>query len=346
MILVFNLSILSSIPASSSEHLPIDVENLNRLRSLFSIGVHDIPMLEVEAKRLNSFSSSEDGAASTGGWVACTTDEILKMKKILYDFVVELPEVNRRPDGSRIWPKIIASDGTELRASSRDLQRWRMLHLELQKTLRQYPHRTNRPGDDFGSEEHDEGATLLQNYVRGSDEDNEATCDDSLIEPMTWSRLAYSGFMWWASAGETDETSDEQFQRDSELLGDLTDYITPNTYAVPIDDSEDEDSGATESSQNAGLHTAIIAYFHRLTSCIVSTLSENIELTGIYEDQHDSTNGQVKELFLGSEELTQMGLDAWSPADQNFAKDIVKLYWGVNANVRGAGLECCGVRIY
>lgn len=344
--IVFNLSILSSLPVSSLELLPNDVENLNRLRSLFSIGVHDIPMLEDEAKKLNDFSISEDSAVEIGGWVACTTDEVLKMKHNLYDFVVELPDATRRPDGSKLWPKILDSKGIELKATLRDVQRWKLLHVELQKTIRQYSLSNNQQTDAAGSDNENEYAALLTGQDQDSREGTEASCDERLVEPMTWSQLAYSGFMWWASAGETDETLDEQFQRDNELLGNLADYIAPEPYASSAKDDEDDNNGlAAHLSQNAGLHTAIIAYFHRLTSCIISTLAESIEIAGTYEDQHESTGEGVKRLFLASDELTQMGLDTWSPKDQKFAREISELYWGVDANVKGAGLECCGVRI-
>ncbi|KAL7266529.1 hypothetical protein RUND412_010925 [Rhizina undulata] len=71
---VYNISVISNIPSAVHEKLR---ESPKRLRPLFVVGVNDIPFLEGEG----------DGE----GWVACTTDHVLKLKAQLYDVVVTFP---------------------------------------------------------------------------------------------------------------------------------------------------------------------------------------------------------------------------------------------------------------
>lgn len=48
---------------------------------------------------------------------------------------------------------------------------------------------------------------------------------------------------------------------------------------------------------------------------------------------------------ITTEDMSRMGLDIWSESDRVFVKELVGLYWGRRADVRGGGVECCGVRI-
>ena len=48
---------------------------------------------------------------------------------------------------------------------------------------------------------------------------------------------------------------------------------------------------------------------------------------------------------ITTEDMSRMGLDIWSESDRVFVKELVALYWGRRADVRGGGVECCGVRI-
>src|SRR5277367_4971008 len=88
LITVYNTSVLATIPPSVSDLL---VNEPNRLRTLFSVGVNDIPMLE----RLSSDSQSdpliEPSDVQEQGWVACTTDAVLALKPHLYDILIILP---------------------------------------------------------------------------------------------------------------------------------------------------------------------------------------------------------------------------------------------------------------
>lgn len=48
---------------------------------------------------------------------------------------------------------------------------------------------------------------------------------------------------------------------------------------------------------------------------------------------------------ITSEDMAQMGLDVWSSADRSFVEELVLLWWGREAVVRGGRVECCGVRV-
>lgn len=48
---------------------------------------------------------------------------------------------------------------------------------------------------------------------------------------------------------------------------------------------------------------------------------------------------------ITSTDMTQMGLDVWSSADRAFVEELVLLWWGRTAVVRGGRVECCGVRV-
>lgn len=242
------------------------------------------------------------------GWVACTTDEIIATKKQLYDIVVEMPPTYDAPPQRRKWPIMKTSDGTQIKASQRDLWRYKMLHRELWK----HRHRPTRPDADT----EDDTAALLPSDEAGDDEDDFShTYDDSVVEPSTWTRLAYNGFMWWASAGEQHAYTTAERDRDRDVLGDLSDYAE-------------------------GLPTAVIAYFHRSTTLLINTLNDLIERD---EDEGDDEGEGV--LTLDKDDVSRMGLDTWSEADKAFLSEFLWMWFGRVADVRGAAVECCGLRI-
>src|SRR5579859_5542414 len=88
---VYNTSVLATIPPSVSDLL---VNEPNRLRTLFCVGVNDIPMLErfASSPPLTTDASSltlidPPDVPEDKGWVACTTDAVLALKPHLYDIL-------------------------------------------------------------------------------------------------------------------------------------------------------------------------------------------------------------------------------------------------------------------
>jgi hypothetical protein len=311
---VYNLSVLSSISPRDTEHLIPGTEELLRLPSLFSVGVHDIPYLD--ELRNPKHGGHTPGTEPSEGWAACTTDEIIATKTQLYDIIVELPPTHNAPPQERRWPRIRTSDGSLIKASQRDVARYRLLHKELFKQR----NKPQTPPEPYADEENDDAAPLLSrdevDTKRADDDFNEAY-DDAVVEPMTWSRLAYMGYMWWASAGERDAYTSAERETDRELVGDLAEY-------------------------SQSVETAVIAYFHRQSSLLVRSLSQIIEA-----DQQGERDGDDDSdaLIIDRDDLSRMGLDTWSEADRAFVQEFGSLYFGRTVGVKGSEVDCCGLRV-
>ncbi|KAL1630290.1 hypothetical protein SLS56_005115 [Neofusicoccum ribis] len=343
---VYDLSILSTIPSSVTDVLPPGSDPLQRLRSLFTIGIHDIPKLQEEATKHEAAKLStdylEEGSWSPG-WAACTTDEVLAVKTNLYDVIVELPAQVESSEEEKRWPRIKTSAGKEIKATQRDLRRFRILHAELRKTQR---HSVDIPQNDEEEEEEEDeedndSAALLGSSPRSeSSHGGDEVYADNLIEPSTWAALAYSGFMWWASAGEKDASLSEEADRDRALLGDLSDFMTVSHGSLR---SSDEAMAQTWYQGAAAPHTAIIAYFHRLTAEIFSTLGDIVDAADEEHEEQDEV--AENSVVVHGEDVSRMGLDVWSESDKEFVQEVLQMYFGRRSEVHGGSIECCGIKI-
>lgn len=181
---------------------------------------------------------------------------------------------------------------------------------------------------------------------------------DSIIEPLSWSALAYSGFMWWASAGEQRLHSDAEYDADASLLSGLSLSPSSPTLARPRSQSSASvplagiRSNITGGDQDAKQEMAIIAYFHRLTSQIVTTLSDIVDITDSDDERMDEVRplregeeDSVPAIYISSNEIERMGLDVWSATDHQFIEDVAKEYFGRRATVEGRNVDVCGIRI-
>ncbi|KAF2845234.1 hypothetical protein T440DRAFT_493586 [Plenodomus tracheiphilus IPT5] len=330
---VYDLSVLSSISPRDTQHFVPGTEDLVRLPSLFSIGVHDIPSLQnLHQPKHGGHTPSAD---PTQGWAACTTDDIMATKTRLYDIVVELPPASHDTTTSqqRRWPRIRTSDGSTIKASQRDLVRYRMLHRELFKHQTRAQPSPDAYTDEEGDDNEGTAPLLSRDEVdsKRADDDFSEAYDDSMVEPMTWSRFAYQGFMWWASAGERDAYTTTERERERELIGDLADYAH-------------------------SVETGVIAYFHRHTALLVRSLSQiiqghgdddsNGDGDGDGEDEYDGDGaGEGDVVVVDREHLSRMGLDTWSEADRAFVNEFGSLYFGRRVEVRGSEVDCCGLRV-
>lgn len=303
---VYNLSVLSSIPPHAADLLSPGTEALLRLPALFSVGVHDIPELEqLQTQKANGAPEIGEDMPSQG-WVACTTDEIITTKKKLFDIVVKMPETHAAPPQKKVWPIMKTSDGTQIKASQRDLRRWKMLRREL------WRHKQSSSEND--DDEQDDEAPLIKPSEEDDDSDIDAVVDE-VVEPTTWPQLAYNGFMWWASAGEQNSYTTTERERDRDLLGDLSDYAD-------------------------SLPTAIIAYFHRSTTQLIQNLNSIIDRSDDEETEEDDGT-----LLLDKGDVSRMGLDTWSEVDRAFLSEFSWMYCGRVVDVQGTAVDCCGVRI-
>ena len=364
---MYDISILSGLPSSVSDLLPLEPLP-TRIRPLFSVGVHDMQTLAQGSRDQSPDSNLTDDSMGYG-WLANTTDDILSLKDHLYDILVTIPPPYTKQAQEKVWPKLDVKKGTELKATQRDLRRYHVLLRE----LRRFPSSRSPNMPKSTTQLDPQPFTPIENSQETYD-DASSTLDAELAEPQSWSALAYSSFMWWASAGEKRTDLDEEEEYDAALLRHLdthNDDSSPNRPRSSAKKSPGRSPGMEAmDTQPAGLEMSIIAYFHRLTTLILKTLADIIDAAGFNDDEANKdgsirdgdTNGddsqsskkltvpsngneEVDAIFVNSEDMTRMGLDIWSENDRSFVKELVAFYWGRKAEVRGGRVECCGVRI-
>ncbi|QSZ34883.1 hypothetical protein DSL72_007744 [Monilinia vaccinii-corymbosi] len=370
---VYGISVLSNIPLAVSDLLEPTAPP-QRLRPLFSIGVHDIPLLEDDLKASKRRATSEDTVQTDGrdepgcGWIACTTDSILATKTRLYDILITMPPPHTSTSTAKVWPKIERSPGgIELKATQRDLRRYKALSWGLARTPQPASPNisTSRRASTSSYLEQFPSPTDLNSSISTLPPRDDPMLNipdtDSIIEPVSWSALAYSGFIWWASAGEQRLHSQEEWEADSALL---SSPHKPNPFPTSlVSNSNGIPTAETEMS--------IIAYFHRLTSQVLTTLSDIIDASDSdderEDDDHnhshtspllnrgggdgDAANEDEEEeeglgcVYISSADMERMGLDVWSAGDHLFVEEVVKEYFGRRAKIEGRGVDICGVRI-
>ena len=184
------------------------------------------------------------------------------MKPDLFDVLVTLPASYSQQTAERAFPKISLVHHTggkpnqiqqiQLKATQRDARRYSMLR----RGLRQFSNdRPTSPEQD------------------ASDTDS-AYSFSPIVEPVSWTRLAYTSFIWWASAGEnrdglSEEEEEQQAEQDSRLLASVENIARP-PYNPPS--HSDTPRNPPQEGQEP-LEVALVAYFRRLTSQIFVTLA-------------------------------------------------------------------------
>lgn len=355
---MYDISVLTNIPLAVNDLLAPTAPP-QRLRPLFSIGVHDIPFLEDDLKASRSqpvveTEEEEDAEESGRGWIACTTDDILAIKKSLYDVLITLPPQYSAGAKTKVWPKVESSQGTEIKATQRDLRRYRALKWGLSRStiepdspsLSRTNTRNSLNSDAFGPSS--SGPALAPDGPLLDTSDT-----DSIVEPLSWSALAYSGFMWWASAGERRIATEDETEHDSILLDGFGSNADPQTPR-----SARSQMLQPTGDQSAKREMAIIAYFHRLTTRILTALSAIIDATNSDDEDEDGEEALLRDsvdgnrdgdegpsIFIHSTDIVKMGLDEWSSSDHAFIVEVAKAYFGRKAQVEGTGIDICGIHI-
>ncbi|KAE8351267.1 hypothetical protein BDV28DRAFT_23144 [Aspergillus coremiiformis] len=269
---VYDLSLLASLPNSLVPLLPPTGIPSLRPRPLFNVGIHDIPYL-------SSFAGVPANAQPDASWIACSTDSVLTMKSELFDVLVTLPPPCSKNAAEKVFPKIsvlptpTAKHNTpqaiQLKATQRDARRY----ATLRKGLRQVA-----PSSEDQSSEDD-------------DSDTASTYSSSpIVEPISWSRLAYTSFIWWASAGEKrdglseEEEEEHQIQQDTQLLTSMESPPSPPPGSIGRRSLQPSDAS------HQPPEIAIVAYFRRMTTQIFVTLSDAIAR----HDSHDASDEEVE----------------------------------------------------
>lgn len=369
---VYNLSVLSNIPLSVTDILPSSAST-QRLRPLFSIGVHDIPFLmddfEASKRKQNDEDVIDDESGS--GWIACTTDSILAMKDTLWDMLITLPPDYSSNATERVWPVVECPRGQPIKATQRDLRRFTSLKNGLSRLVAasQTP---NTVPESLDEEHFSRRVSTQSNHVVRDPRDDAV---EKIVEPLTWAAFAYNGYMWWASAGEQLRSEQqEEAANDASLLADFG----PSSMTMPRPGSRSGQLSDSLGSLNASHHApddsgeaqfelAIIAYFHRLTTQILSVLADLADSQDEpYTDQDDDDEGlsqasgertplrpsdsdiepdEADAIRVDSHAVESMGLDVWSDADALFIRELSIKYFGRSARIEGKGVEVCGVRV-
>jgi len=353
----------SSTPLSLADSLAIPSESLVRLQPLFSIGIHDIPLLEqlalphttssrTPSNANTAIDDEEDGQENNSeitGWIACTTDEIIGMKSKLYDIVVEMPSSHLgHPSGKKQPILKNSGDNKEIKATQRDLRRYRALRRAL-RPLRNLSTSSDDRRNSAHSEEH--RPLLLRSLTNiGEEEENEH--EDGRVESSTWSELAYSSFLWWATAGEKDDSLLEEESLDLGLLGSVSELARHMADEKRYKDEDDTNSSRADASssssasesrrKDARLEMEMISYFHQLSKSIFDVCSEVLTREDNQEEEQGFDEPGVR---VDGEAVKAMGLDVWSPSDKEFITSFCELWYQRQVHVDPLGVECCGVRI-
>ncbi|KAH7170198.1 hypothetical protein EDB81DRAFT_155278 [Dactylonectria macrodidyma] len=368
---VYNISVLSNIPLSVTDILPA-ASSTQRLRPLFSIGVHDIPFLmedfEASKRERNTEDAVDDESGS--GWIACTTDSILAMKDTLWDMLITIPPEYSSNATERVWPVVECPRGQPIKATQRDLRRFTSLKNGLERLSLATPNFGTAP-DSPNSEPGVRLSSQSARVVRDPRDD----AVEAIVEPLTWTALAYNGYMWWASAGEQLRSEEqEEASRDAALLADFV----PSPMAMPRPSSQSETltgslsslastrRTASDDTNEARIELATIAYFHRLTTQLLSVLgdladSQEGPYTDGDEDDEDLSQRSAENVPLhpgdvdfdndadairvDTHAVENMGLDVWSDGDALFVSELSIKYFGRSARIESKGLEVCGVRV-
>ncbi|MBE3048905.1 DUF4484 domain-containing protein [Candidatus Bathyarchaeota archaeon] len=358
---MYDLSVLSNIPQAVADMLPADAPS-HRLRPLFTIGVHDIPALMQEQSQRTADDDATLRDDMSGGWIACTTDSILAMKETLWDVLVTMPPTHSSGAAEKAWPTVECPGGQTIKATQRDLRRFRSLKVGLARIAA-----ASKPIDSPGSPL-SEFTTQARPSTSGTTVVGEE-CEDALdkvVQPATWTELAYGGFMWWASAGEQRRGYEhDEAVHDASLIADwapaMPSGAPPGATRERMVDSVaalSERRGGSAPDGEARVELAIVAFFHRLTTDILTIVSDAVDAAeGQYEDEdedEDESEGEARLLPRGnggrparidSSAFELMGLDVWSDADGEFVRRVADVYFGRGADVEGKGIEVCGMRV-
>lgn len=352
---VYNLSILSSLPREAASLLSLDETSDLRLQPLFNVGISDITEL----------SDRESGQ----GWIACTTDDVLCTKSDLFDLLVIMPNADSMRALSRGYPKLVISSPelskaypkVGVRASQRDSRRFRILWKGLQVMPASLP-----VPEEAAIEENDD--TVEDDAKSIATSVSSTLSRRSIIEPQSWSRIAYTSLIWWASAGDKRAGLEEAEENEADQDASLLDLQNPDDQG----DGQGDEEGKTK-------EVAIVAYFHRLSTVIFAVLAEcvnrmeieNEDVNRYHDDETTEASPSTDErrargedentllpkssnendgdapavVDIRQQDVSSMGLDIWSDSDRKFIEEMVSFWWDQEAVVHGGRIECCGLRI-
>lgn len=326
------------------------------------MGIHDIPELEQRSKEF-LYQDANDPSQSSHplGWIACTTDEILADKPNLYDIVIELSSSHSRHSNpamtGRTRPVIrVSGSNREIKATQRDWRRFQALRHALAPATQANANitATHPSQDDDDDELSADSSPLLQSFTsikdrnfRLGDEEEERV----LVEPISWSEVAYHGFMWWATAGQQIDMTRDEAVIDHSLLGGISDTALERSglskYQDEVGDEEpdqEERESDEETTQNpeeitqnstsyisqrrdASLEVEIVAYFQRITRALFDTVKQTLLETsdmdeGDGDDDDDGDEGNSSNTAVADADSTTSCLAFTSDSIKAMGLDV------------------------
>lgn len=310
---VYLLSVLSNLPTSILDELD-DVST--RLDPLFTVGTYDLSDL------MSRSASVRAGEADA--WIACTSDELLATKNDIYDVRVLFPGSTVTYGENSTWPSIMTRSGEPLRATQRDLRRYKALRRRLYKLV-------HDDSDESPPSEADDEALLRDASTEESEIEWVVPDESGVAEPLPWAAIAYDSFLWWASAGERSSEMREEDEHDGDLIHASFAGAAPETPVIMA-------ASPGLRGQQQPVEMCVVTYFQRVTGAMLSTL-----LRVVAEDE--SATGEGGKTVVQRADLALMGLDGWSAEDRRFVQKLAVVYFGIDSEVQGATVECCGVRL-
>ena len=269
------------------------------------------------------------------------------MKSTLYDVLITMPPPHSEKALGKAWPKVESPQGMEMKATQRDLRQYKALRWGLGRHVSDSSSPVSARCASTASQE--EPLRMMSSSTSQRDAPGLDVHEmDSIVEPLSWSALAYSGFMWWASAGEQRLHSEEERDSDSALLSGLS--PSPSSPQASRK-SNIASANAKKGEEQAKVEMGIIAYFHRLTSLMLTTLSDIVDVTDSDDEREEEGLVDAAEdeigpaVYVCNADMVRMGLDVWSAPDHQFVENVVKEYFGRRANVEGRSVDVCGIRI-
>lgn len=309
------LAILSTIPQEIhwllNESGCWAASDLQFIQPVYSIGVNDIDWLK-------SLVSPASETKENISFIASTTDEILLFKSTLYDISVQFNQPHHVT--SRI-PKVYLAESSipgakntdPLKATQRDLKRFKILA----KEFKFYSEDGQTPSASASPVK----ANVDESAI--AKEEPKPELEDEpwwlqVSEPASWKELAWSGFYWWASAGENGRMCEEQ-----EIDG--------------LKENGDINRNEIERS------LILVGYFQNMTKRILSTIADIINNEN-EEESKDNDDDELVEnvLWIEPGDIFEMGLDPYSAQDADFVVRLIKVWWNREAKV-GTKLSniCC-----
>lgn len=323
------LAILSTIPQEIhwllNESGCWATSALQFIQPIYSIGVNDIDWLKTLV--------SGNSAGKNTSFIASSTDEILLFKTALYDLSVQF---NQPHHVATKIPKLFPSEASipgskitdPLKATQRDLKRFKILAREFDLYNEDSADTSIETTTVNSSKSNDEPDILSSDHPNNS----QVQIDSEGIpwwaevsEAASWRQLAWSGFYWWASAGENEKIEEEQEIEGLKEIGDNKNEIDRSLI--------------------------LVGYFQNMTKRLFTTIADIINNENEEDSKADA--GDLNDVGDGDElvnekiiwiepaDIFEMGLDPYSKQDAEFVVKLIQVWWDRKAHVGSKIVNLC-----